>query len=348
MVIYDILILVQVDIGINNNVIYTKTYIFLYIIIMNFNRNVNLIHNCISFFPSLLYKQTIKYSKEYQAKGNINLSDFIISPPFKETIIPTHSMDLYYNYYIYKYPLLSPNTVKNLLIDYFKSYSLHSVITISSSGTFSKEILSQIDNNIHLYVNTNHFLKDNFTIKNNTNVIALTLNLSRYSSESIKYICDNIINKHIKSLTLISEFKIKDERANELYSSLLNCNLDLESLTLKRTPYSQCIENSKEYKTNLEDLDLLIYEQVTGDSISEEDEYSIASSLFDFIKQMKHLKVLNIYGNKIISMYNEKIKNALKDMNLEEYYYKIKNEDGTEEKHKKQVKFSFKEKKTSY
>ena len=257
-------------------------------------------------------------------------------------------MDLYYNYYIYKYPLLSPNTVKNLLIDYFKSYSLHSVITISSSGTFSKEILSQIDNNIHLYVNTNHFLKDNFTIKNNTNVIALTLNLSRYSSESIKYICDNIINKHIKSLTLISEFKIKDERANELYSSLLNCNLDLESLTLKRTPYSQCIENSKEYKTNLEDLDLLIYEQVTGDSISEEDEYSIASSLFDFIKQMKHLKVLNIYGNKIISMYNEKIKNALKDMNLEEYYYKIKNEDGTEEKHKKQVKFSFKEKKTRY
>ena len=149
---------------------------------MNFNRNVNLIHNCISFFPSLLYKQTIKYSKEYQAKGNINLSDFIISPPFKETIIPTHSMDLYYNYYIYKYPLLSPNTVKNLLIDYFKSYSLHSVITISSSGTFSKEILSQIDNNIHLYVNTNHFLKDNFTIKNNTNVIALTLNLSRYIS----------------------------------------------------------------------------------------------------------------------------------------------------------------------
>ena len=94
MVIYDILILVQVDIGINNNVIYTKTYILLYIIIMNFNRNVNLIHNCISFFPSLLYKQTIKYSKEYQAKGNINLSDFIISPPFKETIIPTHSMDL--------------------------------------------------------------------------------------------------------------------------------------------------------------------------------------------------------------------------------------------------------------
>ena len=40
---------------------------------------------------------------------------------------------------------------------------------------------------------------------------SLTLNLSRYSSESIKYICDNIINKHIKSLTLISEFKIKDE-----------------------------------------------------------------------------------------------------------------------------------------
>lgn len=141
---------------------------------MNKKLNIkhDIINNCLTFLPLKRYLKVIKYSKKYQKKGNVNLCDYII--------ISTNNMDTYYDYYHNKYPFIKQDLLKFSFLSFLKEYSLHNVITVNSAGAFTKEILSNI-NNIHVYVSTNHFLKDNFSIKDNSNVVALTLNLSEIS-----------------------------------------------------------------------------------------------------------------------------------------------------------------------
>ena len=120
----------------------------------------NLISICLSFYPFKKRMSIIRYSKKHQKVQGININYYQLLFSFSQDFNSEQDFSPYYDYYCFKYPSIPTNIIKELFLSFLGEQSLSSPITINSASSISTAILNHIHRNIHLVINTYHYLFD--------------------------------------------------------------------------------------------------------------------------------------------------------------------------------------------
>lgn len=252
--------------------------------------NANMINLCLSFYPFKFQLPLIKHSKKLQQYQFINIDYYKLLSSFKQDYNPNEDFSPYYDYYYLKYPLIPKERIKELFISFIQDKSMNNMISINSSTHISNEILNTVHQNIHLIINTYHFLfDDDYNIMNYTNIKEITFEFTTITKTLIDILFERIMNHNISMLniSIINECSFLDIVL--LFKSLRDSKLKLEKLTLTITEGQ--LESVNKTLNIVEDYDTLGDEGMISNSYQSFQYYDF---VFDFIGSLSTLKTLNI------------------------------------------------------
>ena len=252
--------------------------------------NANMINLCLSFYQLKFQLPLIKHSKKLQQYQSINIDYYKLLSSFQCYYKPNEDFSPYYDYYCLKYPHIPKERIKKLFISFIQDKSKNNIISINSASYISNEILNTLHHNIHLIINTYHFLfDDDYNIMNYTNIKQITFEFTTITKTLIDILFSRIMNHNISMLniSIINECSVHD--IDLLFTSLKGLKLKLENLTITITEGQ--LESINKTLNILEDYDAL------GDEMMLNNDYRSLlyyDFVFDFIGSLSTLKTLNI------------------------------------------------------
>ena len=199
----------------------------------------NLLKIVLSYLPMTKYLQIIQINKHLIEAMNIIKPYYGIISTLQRECSDEQDIDPYYHYFCFKYKELSKNTIKDIFISYLQERAINNMITLNSAGTLTIEILNKVKSNINVNVNTNHFLYDNFSLVQYSNIRRITIDMNTVNEESINYIFNNIINNSITELCIKLK-EINYLNIITLFTKLTELSLSLKLLSIK-------LDSLKEY-----------------------------------------------------------------------------------------------------
>ena len=252
----------------------------------------NLISICLSFYPVIKRMSIIRYSKKHQKVQGININYYQLLFSFSQDFNSEQDFSPYYDYYCFKYPSIPTNIIKELFLSFLGEQSLSSPITINSASSISTAILNHIHRNIHLVINTYHFLFDEaYTLMQYDNITQISFEFITINGALIEALIQRIINHNITSLkiSIIYECAFKDLKC--LFTSIKGLNLKLKKLSITITEGK--IESVNKTLNIIEDYDT-IGDEITVNPSPIELNYDF---LFEFIASLTELETLEVKMN---------------------------------------------------
>ena len=249
----------------------------------------NLISICLSFYPFIKRLSIIRYSKKLQNIQSVNINYYQLLFSFYQDFNSEQDFSPYYDYYCFKFPSIPTKIIKELFLSFLEEKSLSNPITINSASSISNDILNQVQCNIHLVINTYHFLFDEaYTLMQYDNIAQISFEFTTINQALIETLIQRIINHNITSLkiSIIYECAFKD--LIFLFTSIHQLNLQLKSLSITITEGK--IESVNKTLNIIEDYDTI------GDEITINPSPQVLNYdfLFEFIASLPELETLEL------------------------------------------------------